>query len=184
MEIRLLTADDAAAYWTIRQEALESEPEAFSSDAEEHRLTTVSDAAANLGSDPATRFMLGAFAENELVGIAGFHREQKRKTRHKGNVVGVFVAQWTRGHGIGRMMMQVLLDRARRIEGVEQVVLSVTTRMTAAVRLYRSLGFQAFGCEQRALKIGDQYLDTEYMVLELSPFRASAVDGSTGNGTN
>ncbi|HUK19778.1 MAG TPA: GNAT family N-acetyltransferase [Bryobacteraceae bacterium] len=168
MEIRILAPDDAAAYWHIRQEALEREPEAFSSSAEEHRLTTVADAAANLGSDPATRFLIGAFQDGELVGIAGFYREQRLKTRHKGNVVGVYVTERARGRGIGRMMMQALLDRARGIEGVEQVVLSVTTTMTAAARLYQSLGFRSFGCEPKAIKLGEKYADTEYMVLELS----------------
>jgi ribosomal protein S18 acetylase RimI-like enzyme len=169
MEIRLLTPDDAAAYWNIRQEALEREPEAFSSAAEEHHATTVADAAANLAVDPATRFMLGAFLGGELVGIAGFFREQKFKTYHKGNVVGVYVKAQARGHGIGRMMMQALLERAAKIEGVEQVVLSVTTTMTAAIRLYQALGFQSFGCERRALKVGERYFDTEYMLLRMRP---------------
>jgi len=40
-----------------------------------HQLTTVADAAANLGTDPAIRFMIGAFTDGELVGIAGFFRD-------------------------------------------------------------------------------------------------------------
>jgi len=60
------------------------------------------------------------------------------------------------------------LERAGGIEGVEQVVLSVTTTMTAAARLYQSLGFRSFGCEPKAIKLGEKYADTEYMVLELS----------------
>ena len=39
---------------------------------------------------------------------------------------------------------------------------------TAAAALYRSLGFAAFGREPNALKIGDRYLDEEYMVLRLA----------------
>ena len=178
MEIRLLKPDDAAAYWHIRQEALEREPEAFSSAAGEHRDTTIADAAANLASDPATRFMIGAFLNGELIGIAGFYREQKLKTRHRGNVVGVYVREQARGRGTGRGMMQALLERAAGIEGVEHVVLAVTTTMTAAVRLYQSLGFRSFGCERRALKVDDRYLDTEYMVLELS--RAGAEHQHSG----
>ncbi|MFY9951539.1 MAG: hypothetical protein WAK27_22750, partial [Candidatus Sulfotelmatobacter sp.] len=48
---------------------------------------------------------------------------------------------------------------------IEQIMLSVATTQNAAVSLYRSLGFEPFGCERRALKIGDQYVDEEHMVL-------------------
>jgi len=59
----------------------------------------------------------------------------------------------------------MLLERASKIEGIEQIMLSVVTTQDAAIKLYRSLGFESFGCERRALKIGDRYLDEENMVL-------------------
>ena len=61
--------------------------------------------------------------------------------------------------------MDGLLARAATIDGIEQIVLSVTTTKTAAVALYRSIGFEPFGYEHGALKIGDRYFDTEDMVL-------------------
>ncbi len=45
------------------------------------------------------------------------------------------------------------------IEGVEEILLSATTAQDAAASLYRSLGFESYGCERRALKIGDGYVD-------------------------
>jgi ribosomal protein S18 acetylase RimI-like enzyme len=62
-------------------------------------------------------------------------------------------------------MLQILLERASKIEGIEQIMLSVVTTQDAAVSLYRSLGFESFGCERGALKIGDRCLDEENMVL-------------------
>jgi RimJ/RimL family protein N-acetyltransferase len=63
--------------------------------------------------------------------------------------------------------MKAVLDRAAEIEGLEQILISVATGQAAAVALYRSLGFTSFGCESKALKIGNRYIDEEYMVLPL-----------------
>src|SRR3981081_4791956 len=97
MEIRLLTGDDAIAYWKVRLEALELEVEAFSSSAEEHRSLSVEDARTRLTSDPENSFVVGAFDGKQLIGTAGFYREKGLKTRHKGHVWGVYVAREARG---------------------------------------------------------------------------------------
>jgi len=167
MEIRLLAAGDAPAYSRLRLEMLERDPEAFSSSAEEHRALTMDDIKERLSTDLENKFVVGAFLDGELVGVSGFYRDSTLKQRHRGHVWGVYVTGRARGQGIARTVMTTLLDRARNIQGVEQIVLSVTTTQTAATALYRSLGFQSFGLEQRALKIGDRYVDEEYFVLPL-----------------
>lgn len=166
MEIRILTASDAGAYWKIRLEALECDREAFSASAEEHRALTLKDVAARLHTaDPVNNFVVGAFAGERMVGTAGFYRDQGLKDRHKGHVWGVYVTREARSKGAGRELMRALLQRAVQIAGVEQILLSVATTQDAAAALYRSLGFEPFGREPRALKIGERYIDEEYMVL-------------------
>jgi ribosomal protein S18 acetylase RimI-like enzyme len=165
-EIRILTTNDAGAYWNIRLQALESDPEAFGASPEEHRALTVQDVAARLvPSDPVNNFVVGVFSEDRLVGTAGFYRDKGIKESHKGHVWGVYVTREARGKGVARAMMRALLDRAARLEGLEQIILAVGTSRDAAAKLYRSLGFASYGCERRALKIGDRYIDEEYMVL-------------------
>jgi RimJ/RimL family protein N-acetyltransferase len=61
-------------------------------------------------------------------------------------------------------MMQEIIRRARQIEGIEQVLLVASAHLPAH-KLYRSLGFEAYGIEPRSLKIGTEYVDDVLMIL-------------------
>jgi ribosomal protein S18 acetylase RimI-like enzyme len=171
LEIRLLTTDDASEYWRIRLEALEGDPEAFSSSAEEHRSVSLDEVRRRLGADGSGAFfVVGAFERgvsktDRLVGTAGFYRENGPKVRHKGHIWGVYVAPAHRGAGVGKKMMLLALERGAAVDGIEQVILSVAATQTAANKLYRALGFEPFGREPRALKIGERFIDEEYFIL-------------------
>lgn len=166
IESRFLTPDDASEWRRLRLEALQGDPETFSASLEEYQSLSLEEVKGRLWSD-SYAFVVGALDGERLVGMAGFYREKGSKTRRKGHVWGVYVAQGIRGKGIGRRMMQMLLERGATIKGIEQIMISVTTTQAASVGLYRSLGFESYGCEPRALKIGDRFLDEEYMVLRV-----------------
>ena len=174
MEIRFLTAEDAEEWSRLRLEALQQDPAAFSSSVEEHQALPLEEVTKRLSGNRDS-FVVGAFEEGRLFGIAGFHRETGPKTRHKGRVWGVYVTAAQRGKGAGRSMMHALLDRAAGLSGVEQVLLSVTSSQVAALALYRSLGFKIFGTEPRALNLGGQYVDEHYLVLPLQSTRNEAL---------
>lgn len=166
-EIRLLTSADLEAYWHSRLEALDRDPFAFSSSVEDHLKLSRDEIRRRLTADPASNFVFGIFVDGKLRGTAGFVRDTQPKSRHKGRIWGVYLSAELRGQGIGRRMLQTVVDRAAKIEGLEQIILSVTTTQAAAIATYRSLGFVSFGVEPKALKIGDRYVDEEYMVLLL-----------------
>jgi len=168
MEFRFLTAEDASAYSNIRLEALESEPEAFGSSPEEHRALTLAEIAARISFNPPNKFTVGAFQDGRLLGAAGFFRDRNLKELHKGHIWGVYVNRQARGMGAGRSMLRMLLDHTKAIDGLEQVVLAVGGDRLAPANLYRSLGFEPYGVERRALKIADgRYIDEVHMVLFL-----------------
>jgi ribosomal protein S18 acetylase RimI-like enzyme len=102
-----------------------------------------------------------------MVGQAGFVREAGRKVSHKGHIWGVYVTAAVRGQGAAKAMLTRILDRVRGYPGLEQVTLSVSVSQAAARRLYGTLGFEVYGYEKHALKVGNTYVDDEHMVLWL-----------------
>ncbi|MGB8955190.1 MAG: GNAT family N-acetyltransferase [Tumebacillaceae bacterium] len=169
MNIRVLTAEDAPIYWERRLSALKENPEAFATTYEEAvaRPNPVEGMAKRL-EDGENGFTLGAFDEQgALVGVVTFMREQQTKTRHKGNVVAVYVAPETRGQGVARALMLDLIERVKGLGGVEQIHLAVNAANEPARRLYKNVGFEVFGFEKNALKHEGKSYDDEWMMLRL-----------------
>jgi len=163
MHIRRLVPSDAAAFQALRLTALREQPLAFGSSFEEECVTPIAVIEERLHPD-SERKMFGAFEEGELVGIVGVGREAAVKLRHKGFIRAMYVAVEQRGNGLGRALMEHALAFAATMEGLHQVSLGVTVGNDAAIRLYESLGFKAFGCEPDAMFIAGVFYDELHMV--------------------
>ena len=165
-EIRRLNQQDAEPYRQLRSEALELEPWAFTESIAEHQSMALETIQHRLGAGASDGdFVLGAFDGGQLIGIAGFFRRRGEKIRHRGEVWGVYIAKRYRGRGIGRALLAELVRQLREESDLEQVALGVSVGNVSARRLYESLGFESYGRETHALKIGDAYVDEELMVL-------------------
>ncbi len=168
VEIRPVTRADVSAFQKIRRERLEREPRAFAESLAEHDSTSLEAAARRLDSSSPDNFVIGAFAPGgHLVGMVGFARNPREKSRHKGVIWGVYVQPTWRNQGVARAMLVELIGRVKANAGVEKIMLTVAADQTAAKRLYASLGFEVFGEEKHALKVDGRYVDEDHMVLWL-----------------
>jgi ribosomal protein S18 acetylase RimI-like enzyme len=61
-----------------------------------------------------------------------------------------------------------VIEKVRKDSSVEQILLTVATGQDVARKLYQSFGFEIYGTEPRALKIGSTYVDEDYLILRIS----------------
>jgi ribosomal protein S18 acetylase RimI-like enzyme len=166
--IRALSLGDAVPYRDLRLRALREHPEAFTSSYEEEREDAQRWVAKRLGAAPEQSVVFGAVVlDGSLCGMSGVERLSREKERHKAHLYGMYVTPERAGNGIGRALVERVIECCRGWPGVEQIGLSVTGGNAAARRLYESAGFQRFGRETHALKLGARYFDKEHMSLFL-----------------
>jgi len=165
MEIRRLAIADGPEYRALRLRALREHPDAFTSSYDEDAQQPLQVTFARLAS-PLYAFW-GAFQRGELCGMVGLEHEQRAKNRHKGVVIGMYVAPERAGKGVGGALLQALVAHARE-QGIASLVLTVTEGNAQAQRLYTRAGFRSFGVEPDAIRLGDQSLAKNHMHLHLS----------------
>ena len=169
LNIRFLEESDALEFIRLRLEGLQNDPVAFGSSWEEEHTHTPQSVGPRLCAKPDGNFVVGAFQNQRLIGMTGFLRFDRLKTRHKGSIWGVYVTPEARGKGVARALLQSVLDRASGYAGLDQISLSVATPQDSARRLYTSLGFEVYGYEQHALKVGDLYVNEKHRLFWLKP---------------
>jgi len=169
MTVRPLGAADLHAYKALRDAMLAAYPDAFTSDAAAEAFKPASSYASRFGLERPEdgHFTLGAWLGERFVGAITCDREQRSKVRHIGHLVGMMVDAQAQGRGVGRALLDALIDTARRCDGLEMLTLTVTSSNRAAVALYRQAGFERFGTQRRAIKVAGRYHDKDHMLLIL-----------------
>jgi putative acetyltransferase len=102
-----------------------------------------------------------AEVEGRVVGVAGLH-VQTGKRRHLGEV-GLAVHDDFQNRGIGRALLETLLDLADNYLDLHRVELDTWADNARALRLYESLGFVVEGQKREAVFRRGAYLDVVIM---------------------
>ncbi len=155
---------------TLRTMGLERYPEAFGESLEEFRAKSPGAVAERLRfAESAGGFTLGAFKhDGALVGLVGMARLAGAKSSHKGCVWGMLVSPEEHGQGLGRALLEECIERSRRVDGLEQLILSVGAENIAASKLYRDAGFEVYGREPNSMKVDGRTIDELLMWLPLA----------------
>ena len=167
MDIRVLQADDLAAYRAIRARALTEHPEAFATSLAKFEAEGDMVLRQRLIGGQPENVTFGAFEGDNLLGTLIVYRDHQEKLRHRGHIAGMYVAPERRGAGVGRALLETAMGHLSGLDGLQQIVLAVTAGNVAARRLYRSAGFITWGVDPGLIRVGDVYHDVEWMALML-----------------
>lgn len=96
-----------------------------------------------------------------LMSIAPYKRYKHRCE------IAIALYQEYCGYGIGKVMMQTVLDVAKNL-GYEQAELEVISNNKGAIELYKKLGFEKYGSFPNNIKYSDgTYAEAEWMMKKL-----------------
>lgn len=154
--IKKLPANSWQQYKNIRLQALQADPIAFGETYEQALTQTEEDWRRRIAP------MWFALAEHEVVGMIGLLQETNASSKHKANMISMWIKPEFRGQGIGKKLIQELQTYAPTV-GILKIYLYVTTTQISAIELYKALGFTTIGICKKNSFIQNQYFDQYLM---------------------
>ena len=165
--IRQLEPNDSEKYYKIRLKGLGLHPEAFGTGAEDWSKATDEQVKNLLATSSDDDFVLGAFDNDQLVGVIGLKREKKHSVVHKGTVWGLLVLPEFRNIGFGKKLIASLIQRVSKNEDLKFIRAVVTDTPDSAAGIFESFNFIKYGVELRGIKQENNFFDQIYLALKL-----------------
>lgn len=104
-----------------------------------------------------------AEVNGRIVGSADLHNGNRKRIQHVGTL-GITVIKDFRGLGVGKALMEALLNWALDNPLIEKIGLEVFDVNKPAIELYNKLGFIEEGRKAKGIKLGqDSYADSILM---------------------
>lgn len=166
-EIRVLGTEDADAYVVMRREALLQDPYAFGSSPEDDLSSSLEFVQESLSPRNRTVFAVGAIGD-ELMGSAALLKSTKTKFSHKAQVIAVYVRPAYRGFGIGKALIEAIVQLASEMNELEVLNICVSEKSPEALGLYKRIGFVEWGREPNSMRHGDERVTDIHMSMFLA----------------
>lgn len=119
-----------------------------------------------LGARRGDTINVMAVAEGVVAGNSAVTRGRSSDIRHVGHL-GIAIDERFRGVGLGKLMMETLLDEASKA-GMPLVTLDVFATNLRAIALYKSVGFTRYGVLPGGIVRGGKKID-EVKMSRLDP---------------
>lgn len=116
--------------------------------------------------DDDNSMMLLALKGHEIIGQIHYSGQKRKRVRHVGEF-GMTVAKAYWGQGIGRALLESMIEWAKASPYCEKINLRVRDDNINAIALYRSMGFKVEGLLKRDMKINGEFVDAMMMGLEV-----------------
>ncbi|WP_456437151.1 GNAT family N-acetyltransferase [Psychroserpens sp.] len=165
IKIRKLLPNESNSYRVLRLECLKNYPKNFTSNYQDEKAKPKLLFQPYIETSDLNNFVIGAFQNNNLVGICGFNRHERTKVNHSGIIIQVYVNPEYQGNSIGLNIVKSTLDEAFKINGIEQIEIDVITVNKNAAKIYEKIGFETYGIQNNFLKIDDSYYDHKMMMI-------------------
>ncbi len=162
--IREANVANAHDFRTLRLEALQNSPIAFSADYQKNVNHPIKYWEDLLSPDPQESTMFVGEFEGRLLAMTGIMRGNSPKTRHSAWIWGVYVTPNWRGLHIAEEIINSCTDWAIA-RNVTLLKLGVSAVNQPAIRCYERCGFKVYGTEPRAVLVDGQYYD-EYLMFK------------------
>ena len=165
VKYRLLAAEDAERYHSLRLECLRNNPGNFGDSLEEELEVKTSRFKAELNQEKGVSFWYGAFSAGRLIGISGFIQQRRTKARHRGDLIQVYTSPGFANRGIGSALVKLTVEKAFSKPEIEQILLSAVQSNEKAIALYKKLGFVEYGSIENYFKKDGVYSSQLFMAL-------------------
>jgi RimJ/RimL family protein N-acetyltransferase len=162
---RKVKVEELEMYHNLRLDCLKKYPENFGTLYEEEIISSSFKFDKIVSEQSKLDFLMGAYFDNKLIGICGFINEKRLKTKHIGEISGMYVATEFSGQKIGSRLLSITLKTAFDNLDLEQIILAVADKNQTAQTLYKKFGFVEYGRLENYFKNNAKYETQIFMVL-------------------
>ncbi|MDK2952265.1 MAG: hypothetical protein PWQ77_1930 [Kosmotogales bacterium] len=110
--------------------------------------------------------MIVGIIKDEITSILNFNSGRRNRIKHVGEF-GISVRKDFWNIGVGKEMMNYLIDWAKNTKIIKKINLMVRKDNLSAISLYKKFGFEIEGTNSRYFKIRGKYYDLLYMGLKI-----------------
>lgn len=153
MKLKSLLTDPIAFAATFEQAAI------YSDEAWKQKLTK-----------PGSIWLF-AKCEGKFVGMIRGYIKNSGEESGIATITGVYVDPIYRGNGIGKLLMNKILEEIKEYKEIIKVKIWVSETQKPATKLYKSFGFKFIGKNKNEVFLDGQYFDELIMEKELQKER-------------